>query len=57
MPYSGMFIKIFGVGSAAGIFCSLILAALIDYIQRFKASYTPQSTSLLPTDVTNKTAL
>ena len=36
MPYSGIFIKIFSIGSAAGIFFAFILAGLIDYIQRFK---------------------
>ena len=57
MPYSGKFIKIFGIGTAAGIFLALILAGLIDYIQRFKANYTRQSTSLLPTQSTIKKVL
>ena len=57
MPYSGIFIKIFGIGTVAGIFLALILAGLIDYIQRFKANYTRQSTSLLPTQSTIKKVL
>ena len=57
MPYSGIFIKIFGTGTVAGIFLALVLAGLIDYIQRFKANYTRQSTSLLPTENTIKTVL
>jgi uncharacterized protein involved in exopolysaccharide biosynthesis len=57
MPYSGKFIKIFGIGTVAGIFLALILAGLIDYIQRFKANYTRQSTSLLPTQSTIKKVL
>ena len=55
--YSGKFIKIFGIGTVAGIFLALILAGLIDYIQRFKANYTRQSTSLLPTQSTIKKVL